>query len=992
MRRFSQLLYACAWLLCSTFPASSQVSIQFWTTDNGLPQNIIRGICQTPDGYLWLATFDGLVRFDGVRFTTFNRSNTPEIKGNRFGSLLCTADGDLWVATEWSGVTRRRQGRFTTYTTANGLPSNEVHNVIGDKEGHIWALSGASIVCWDEAGSRFVAQCSQHGESSLPTSNWLGSLDRGTGSDSGFWSLAGDRLRLFFPGRLLDYPLPRNWPAQSVIDAGGDLNGDIWLGGVGGRLAKLIAGRWSEPVSRLSDYRDSHGNVWNAGMASEPSGRLLRYVSLSSNRQQRKIVFNAFFEDREGSIWLATDGQGLCRLRKEAISVLSQEDGLPDRNIYPIYQDRAGSIWIGTWNRGLACVTNGKIKTFSTSEGLVSNRITAISEDRDGVLWVASDPGLHKMQNGRFQPVRSEFLRGVEVVRAIHQDPEGTLWFGTSQGLIQNKNGTWSLIGVKDGLAADDVRVIIDGRAGNLWIGGYGGLTSLDHGRFRHWTQADGLPSNSIRSLYEDSEGILWIGTYDGGLGRLQGGRFTRYSVQDGLFNDGVFQILEDSQSYLWMSSNRGIFRVAKRELTEFATGARRSVNSVAYTRSQGLRNEECNGGHWPAGIRARNGELWFPTQDGAAVIDPSRVEVNPHGPPVAIESILVDREPNGPDRAIRIQPGQENLEIQFTALSLINSERIQFKYQLVGLDRSWVDASSRRTAYYSHLPPREYDFRVIAANSDGVWNMQGAGLHISVLPPFYRAWWFLTLISLAVLAVLLVTWQYRVSHLKRAFAAQEAFSRQLIGSQEAERQRIAGELHDSLGQQLLIIKNWAMMALSSVAGHEALKEPLSEISTTASQSIDEVRGIAYNLRPYLLEKLGLTIAIQDLVKRVAASSGIPFTAEVASMDGSFSKEVEISIYRIVQEALNNTVRHSHATQASVRAAHKLELTELIIEDNGCGFTPAGARTAEQGRHGFGLRGIAERVRMLGGELKIQSAPGSGCVIHISLRRRESDK
>src|SRR5579863_3261898 len=235
MRCFLQLLYICAWLFCLTFSASSQVSIDWWTTDNGLPQNIISGICETPDGYLWLATFDGLARFDGVRFTTFNRANTPEIKSNRFDSLFCTAGGDFWAGTEASGVTRYHRGRFATYTTINGLPSNEVRKVIGDESGHIWALSRTSIVCWDEARTKFVELCSP-GDSPLSNSTWLGWVDRGTESGSGFWGLARDRLRVFFPGQLLDYPLPRHWPAHRVIAARADLNGDLWLSAVGGKV------------------------------------------------------------------------------------------------------------------------------------------------------------------------------------------------------------------------------------------------------------------------------------------------------------------------------------------------------------------------------------------------------------------------------------------------------------------------------------------------------------------------------------------------------------------------------------------------------------------------------------------------------------------------------------------------------------------------------------------------------------------------------------
>ena len=981
------------WLLvlfCPGFAAPAEYHIDSWTTENGLPQNVIRDVCQTPDGYLWLATMDGLVRFDGIRFVVFNRSNTPGIIGNRFTSLYCSGGGEFWAGTESSGITRYRQGKFTTYTTRQGLSSNYVPGIVGDQAGHVWALSNTSIVQWSEADSKFIGLPPEQSKwSYFPNGRF------------GFEGIDGDKLYLFAGGQFRKHALPGDWPRRIVTRVGQDLNGVVWLFAADGRFAKLSGGRWSKvlrahteqaasskPDGLASTYRDFRGNLWNIGIASDAGALLVQYLSLPSRAQPRRIPFNSFYEDREGSIWLCTDGQGLYRVRKEAVSVLSKEDGLPDRNIYPIYQDRAGAIWMGTWNGGLARFSKGKFTTFSAADGLRSNRIFSISEDRDGVLWVSSYPGLYRRLKGRFELVDNEILRGREV-QGIHQDREGTLWFGTGQGLLRFRDRSWSVITAKDGLASDDSRVIIDGREGNLWIGGYGGLASLYQGHFKHWTEADGLPSNSVRSLYEDGDGVLWIGTYDGGLGRLENGKLSRYSVRDGLFNNGVFQILEDSRGYLWMSCNRGIYRVSKSELNEFAKGKRSTISSISYGKSNGMRNDECNGGLWPAGIRAHNGELWFPTQDGVAVIDPGRVEVNSRPPPVVIESISVDGQSSTPDKPLHIPPGREDLEIEYTALSLIDSGQIRFKYRLVGLDRDWVNAYTRRTAYYSHLPAGEYDFRVIAANSDGVWNMDGKQVHISVLPPFYRTWWFLVTASLTASGAVYLAWQKRVLRLERAKKLQEVFSRQLIASQESERKRIAAELHDSLGQHLLIIKNWAALALRGLSGANVAKEPLAEISTTASQAIDEVRGISYNLRPYQLEKLGLTTAIQDLVDQTAASSAIRFVTELDRVDGAFPKDAEISIYRMVQESLNNAVRHSQATEARVLVTRQAGSVKITIQDNGRGFTPLHGRAPEPGRNGFGLLGIAERARILGGVAAIQSAPGAGTTISISLKSPE---
>jgi signal transduction histidine kinase/ligand-binding sensor domain-containing protein len=978
------------WMLValrSLSAASAQYHIDSWTTENGLPQNVVKDACQTPDGYLWLATMDGLVRFDGVRFVVFNRANTPGILGNRYTSLYCTSRGEFWAGTESSGVTRYRQGSFTTYTTEQGLPSNDVPGVTGDGSGQIWVLAHTSVVRWNEAESRFVE---------LPSEKSKYSHFSNSDERFGFWGINGDDLRLFVRGKVLHYLLPREWPRETLTTASQDLSGNIWLASPDGRLAKLSGGHWSKiirtsggetrlplPGDLASTYRDSRGNLWNIAVAPDPVTGLRRYLSLPSGGWSQRIAFNSFFEDREGSVWLPTNGQGLYRIRKQAISIFSKEDGLPDRNIYPINQDRAGAIWIGTWEGGLVRLSGGKLKTFSIADGLLSRRINSISEDRDGVLWVATPAGLQRMRNGRFELVQNE-TQGSGEVRAIHQDREGTLWLGTGQGLVRCRNGNWSVITAKDGLATDDVRVIINGRAGNLWIGGYGGLTSLDRGQLRRWTEANGLPSNSIRSLYEDRDGVLWIGTYDGGLGRLQKGRLTRYTVREGLFNNGVFQILEDSRGYLWMTCNRGIYRVSKSELNQFAVGQRRVISSIAYGKSDGMRNAECNGGLSPAGIRTRNGELWFPTQDGVAVIDPDRVTANLRPPPVAIESISVDGEPAESGKPLRIPPGRQNLQIDYTALSLLNSEQIKFKYKLQSLDRDWVDAGTRRTAYYSHLPPGNYVFTVIAANSDGVWNMDGKSVPVLVLPPFYRTWWFMTLASLLVAGAVVLAWQYRVTQLQHANALQQAFSRQLINSQEQERKRIASELHDSLGQHLVVIKNLVLVSLNNGKSDEAVRSHMEEISAEASRALGEVREISYNLRPYQLDRIGLTKAIEAIVKKASGASSIAFTSAIDEIDDVFPKDSEINFYRVVQECINNVLKHSRATEASVVVQRERVGLRLTVRDNGQGFTP-GTANPGQSADGFGMIGITERAQLLGGKPMIHSARNEGTMISIEI-------
>ena len=977
-RALSRVAGSLAWLLiffCAILPARAQYRFDVWTADNGLPQNVIRGIEQTPDGYLWIATFDGLARFDGVHFTIFNKSNTPGFTSNRFGAMYQDRDGDLWLTTEAGGVTRYHQGSFRAYGPAQGIPDNIVRGITGDRTGHVWILTADDIAEWNEASGKFVNIPQKFPGIHFEPFAW---------DTAGFWGQDKTKLYCFIRGRFVVYNLPPWLPSRSIWGTGVDATGAIWIESVDQRHTKIAAdGAITGPFGQVVtiSYVDDRGHPWTVRIGS----RLIRSLEYPSLGKVETIGIGAIYQDRERNLWLGSLGQGLYRFQVQSVQTYSTDQGLIDRNVYPIYQDHTGAIWLGAWDSGFSRFRDGKFANFVISNDPPAKLPTAIAEDGEGRLWVATHDGLSVFQNGRFGKVHGPLLPSGAVVQAMFLDRQGTMWFGTSQGLVSFKDGMSTLFTTRDGLAVDDVRVIAEDASGNLWIGGYGGLTRLHDDKLTHWTEHDGLPSNNVRAIYIDSDGVIWIGTYDGGLGRLKDGKFTRYTMRKGLFNDGVFQILEDARGNLWMSCNRGIYRVSKRELNEFADGKRGTITSVPYGKVDGMLNIECNGGLSPAGIKARDGKLWFPTQNGAAVIDPETVTTNPQPPPLVIESIMVDRVPISLDGPIRISPGKESLEIQYTALSFIKSEQIRFKYRMDRFDSNWVDAGLRRTAYYSHVPPGQYVFRVIAENSDGVWNNEGKALTITILAPFYKTPWFEMLMVLAAAALVLIAWRYRVMQLERANAMQQAFSRQLIASQESERKRIAAELHDSLGQRLIVIKNLAAFMLRS---REKLDSPaaqtLDEISGEAASAINETREISYDLRPFQLDRLGLTKAIEGMIRTVATASGIRFSKELDNIDDLFPEELRINFYRIVQECLNNVVKHSQATEASVRITHNARSVVLTIDDNGRGFSPA-ERSAPASSNGFGLTGMAERASLLGGDFKVRSAPGRGTTMTVEI-------
>lgn len=956
--------------------AGQQYSLKTWTVENGLPQNIIRGIEQTPDGYLWIATLNGIAHFDGVRFVVFNKNNTPGIASNRFSNMVQDKYGDLWIATEGGGLTRYHNGVFHTYGPEDGIPANGVRGIERDPSGNLWVLAEDDILMFDHSDGTFVDATPPGPKIHYEPLRW---------NNRGFWGRDQFGLRVLTGRHLVDYPMPPWLSASALWDVSVDQNGGLWLETYDGQHAFAAPGdlsikRVTPDVSPTISYRGTHGHAWTAHVGPH----LSRYLDFLSSGEHVSIEFRFLFEDREGNAWIGTEGDGLSELQEQSIHVYSKKDGLIGQNIYPIYQDRKGTIWMGAWPGGLSAFSNGKVTNYTTADGLPGRLVSALGGDREGWLWVGTHGGLATFRDGHFKEPGVK-LPAEAVAQAILEDRGGTLWIGTTNGLVAFRNGPSRTITVEDGLAGNDVKVILEGHNGDIWVGGYGGVTQIHDGQFTHWTEHEGLPSNNIRALYEDQQGVLWIGSYDGGLARFKNGKFTRYDERIGLSNNGVFQILEDDRGNLWMSSNRGIYRVRKSELNDVADGKRSTITSIAYGRADGMLNMECNGGVSPAGIRAPDGTLWFPTQDGVAVLNPRQIHSNPHPPPVVIESALIDRVPAEMRNGLTIRPGNENIELEYTALSFIHSDQVRFRYMHEGLDSNWVDAGSRRTAYYSHLPPGNYVFHVIAANSDGVWNDVGQSLSVTVLTPFYKTWWFISIEGLIVAGLIALAIYYRLRQLKQEQATQKAFSQQLIASQEKERQRIAAELHDSLGQRLIIINNLAQLYIKANKKEPSFDETaIGEIMAEIKHAIQETREISYNLRPFQLDRLGLTKAVEIVLRSVGSSLGLKIDSELDNIDDVFPKDLRINFYRIVQEAMNNIMKHAQATEVLVRVIREDDRVLLSIRDNGIGFTPTN-RPSKGGKSGFGLTGMEERAHLLGGVFRVRSTPGQGTITTVEI-------
>ena len=995
--------FACAVV---TAQPSYQPKYQFdhWTTDDGLPQNAVNAILQTRDGHLWLATFDGLVRFDGLQFTVFNKGNSRGIGSNRFDRLFEDRQGALWAVTGEGLLVKYQAGVFTTYTPKEGLLPWALSQMEleEDEAGNFQVVSREGIVKWKDG--RFITDAL---EGLLPAT--VGT--RWVHGNRLAWLAAGS-LYWYAHGRLNTYSTESGLPSLNIISVFEDQHGTVWINTRDAGLVQLKNGlftayplKYPSAEGAVSAHEDRKGNIWLAwsgGLGQLKDGRLTRYVV---SQDFLVSADTSVYEDREGNLWIGTSN-GLYRAREATFTVYTRRDGLSSDNVYSIFEDRGGGLWFGTWGGGVTEYQDGRFTHYRIEDGHASDFITTLYEDHAGYMWIGTSYGLQRFKDGRlsrYPDPNGFFGNGAW---AIHQDQAGRFWFGTSKGLIKYEGGRYTRYTTADGLAGDDVKAILEDRAGRLWIGTWGGLSSFEDGRFTSYTEQNGLASDHIRTLYEDTDGVLWIGTYDGGLSRFKNGRLTRCTTKDGLFNNGVFQILEDGRGYFWMSCNKGIYRVERQELNDFADGMIRSITSTAYGKNDGLLNVECNGGRQPAGWKTRDGRLWFPTMAGAAVIDPREITENTAPPPVVIEEVRIAGEPFALNELVKVPPDKKRFDIEYRGLSFIKPEHVKYRYKLEGLDNDWVDAGTRRVAYYNYVPHGEYTFTVIAANSDGVWNQTGQSIRIKVIPYWWEIRWVQALMGLSAalfLVSLVALWyRHRANQLKRESALQQEFSRGLIVFLDRERNRIAKDLHDEPKQYLFAISKYAWLIVNELSGlKENLKstpaetvdsaiERSREIELLAEKADAEMKGIIEDLRPQQLKELKLTAAIEDWIEaKTKESSSVNFSRDIDSVDGLFGDEAEVNIYRIVQEGINNIVKHSQATSASVNIKRDERAITIVIEDNGAGFAAEELNTTPG--IGLGLKLIRERAQMMGSKAVINSVRGCGTKITVKLDLPEQE-
>jgi ligand-binding sensor domain-containing protein/signal transduction histidine kinase len=991
-------IYACLWLCflrwCSLVLAAGQAPAQpggrylvdVWENDDGLPQSSIIAMTQTRDGYLWLGTVNGLVRFDGKRFTVFDEDTTPGLGGSPIVSLFEDTRDNLWIGSEGAGVILVGKGGSVT-NLGIGRGSRELR-ISEDASGAVWVCmaDGPLWRCRDGATNSFRSSTGYR---------WVMAEKSGK-----LWAMAeGQMIEVQTDGDFSRGVLPaqRRGPVENLDWLLASRNGGHW------RLANGRIGKWTgDTLDR--DFGSNHWSYARVSAACEDrEGNLVvgtlgegvfvyhlagGVSSISTNEGLSGNLILSLALDREGTLWVGTDGAGLNRVKPRHFQVVEQTRGVTVRSVC---EDGQGGLWM-SFNavelnaNGAGYVKDGVFRGYGRTEGLFNSSVWSVFVDRKGQVWAGTYGGLFQFINGRFHGIGT-VEAGWPRILAIHEDRQGQLWLGAQAGLVRWAGRDSKVFGRRDGLSAEEVLAMADDSEGNLWIGARGGgLNRLLAGKFTSFHRPDALPAADISSLYVDADGVLWVGTLGGGLARFHRGKWTRYTTREGLVSKSIGYLVEDTQGYLWIGSNQGLMRVKKQALNDCASGALASLPVRVFGQPDGLPTVECILGSQPGACRTRDGRLWFPTIKGLAHVDPARIVSNTNPPPVVIESVLVDgavRSASGlrarPPQRIVMSPQDERLEIQYTSLNLSASDRARFKHRLEGHETAWAEVGNLRIASYSRLPPGEYRFQVTACNEDGVWNEMGAEVTLVVEPHYWQTRWFLGLVGAAVLGLVAGAVYY---------VSTQKLQRQLAGlrQQEAleqERSRIARDIHDQLGANLTQVSLLGELVESDKDQPDEVAAHAKQISQTALETSRALDEIVWTVNPRNDTLDGLVNYICKYAQDYLAVAGLRYRLDVPAQlpNAPISPEVRHNVFLASKEAITNVVRHAQASSAWLRL--RLEPGRFTIEIQDDGRGPAGTRE-ERAQTRNGLRNMGRRMEDVGGSFEIGPAPERGTLVRLT--------
>jgi len=968
----------------------SQYAHTAWTVRDGFALGNIYAMAQTPDGYLWLGGEFGLVRFDGVRSLPWQSPAGQQLPDRNINALLVTRDGTLWIGT-FAGLVSWSNGKLTRVP----LPGGQfIASLFEDREGTVWAATLGTPTGRLCQIRKSGMQCNSD-DNAFGRAVWaLYEDNSGT-----LWAAAESGLWRIKPGPAKRYPTSTELIGLSKTDEGRLLmaiHGAGLLQLVGNKLESYPVRASINSKMPLGDHdldanrvlRDRDGGLWigsvERGLIHSHHGQT--DVFTKADGLSGDVVLS-LFEDREGNIWISTTG-GLDRFRELPVATVSVKQGLSSDATQTVLAATDRSIWVGA-HEGLTRLQNGQATIFRKANGLPDDLVQSLFQDDRGRFWVSTRHGLAYFEEGRF--VANGAIRSGEV-HYITGDKAGNLWLSENRGLLHLCDGRlveqipWQAFGRHQQANV----VLADREQGGLWLGFWvdGGVSYVKDGKVRaSYTTADGLGQGPVPDLRLDSDSALWVATEYGGLSRIKEGRVATLTTVNGLPCDTINATMEDNDRSLWLYMGCGLVRIQRSELDAWIAHPKRRVEMTIWDAADGVRLRSSAASEYgPRVAKSTDGKLWFVTGEGVQVVDPHHLAFNNVEPPVHIEQVVADHQnywQNITGTAVsnlRLPARTRDLTINYTALSLVAPEKVHFKYMLEGQDQDWREVVNDRQAQYTNLAPRHYRFRVIASNNSGVWNDQGDTLEFSVAPAYYQTNWFRVLCVVAVLLLLWAAYQFRVHQLHHEFDM-------TLEARVGERTRIARELHDTLLQSFHGILLHLQTVSNELPGGQT-KQKLDGVIDQAARAIVEGRDAVQGLRTSTIEGNDLALAINTLGEELAGAESAPhrpyFTVQVEGTPRNLHPIVRDEVYRIAGEGLRNAFRHADAQRVEVEIRYDDRQLRVRVRDDGKGIDPK--LISEDGREGhFGLRGMRERSKLIGGKLSVWSEVNSGTEVELSI-------
>lgn len=1043
IRNFSLVGLVIMGVISSGHGASSpgDYLVDIWTSENGLPDSSVAAIAQTPEGYLWVGTYNGLARFDGVRFVTFDPANTPALAHAGVRKISVDDQGTLWINTFDGSMTSFRQGIFTREWTGGedlgrireaalvSSQSNQVTFLLRNGDLRRKSLDAPPGTGWQDLipiNEAVGAQCLVDGQGTIwyrgtnltlswlkdddfelfsPTADFVGGRVNCIATDpQGRLWIGTDKAIAMWNGSHFQTVTPTNGESQVNVEFLSVASDDHIWAGVNGRVRMASGRRWileaeattnvfTRPYpygGRIGVREDHHGGVWfldyGLGLTHiSADGRVRRFGAQDGFSGERVYCL---FEDREGNWWMGLEAGGLVRIRERRFQTAEAGGQVLPTPAKSISEETNGVVWIGTLGAGLMRGDAGVYTNLTIPGGTGQGFVFCVCPDTMGRLWLsAGNENLYVYETNVFRQI-SPLIHGV---KSIFTDKAGRIWVGTHGGLYFASAGAFDFQ-LFPKTEVKNVRVMAEDRLGSLWVGcNDGALLRISGSELAEFHPSDKKTTQPIWSLLTEPDGTVWAGTFRGGLLRFRDGQFARFATGEGFPNDIICQILSDDAGNLWLGSHQGIFRIKKSALNDFADGSTNAIAVTMFGRSDGLPSLDCSGGYQPSAWRGHDGRLWFATTKGAVSVQPEQIRSNPLPPAVVIEEIMIDgkgldlttRAQGKPfsagivydrdQKIMKVPPGKHQFEFRFTGVSLVSSDRVQFRYRLEGADDRWSKVGIKRVAEYNLLPPGTYRFRVIAGNSDGYWNETGDFLTLEIQPHFYETLWFRILLGLmATMLVAGVVWYSATRRLHRKL--EQLARHQAV---ERERARIAKDIHDDLGANLTLIAR-----LGHLARQEKSVDRIEKMEGTARQAIKSLDEIVWAVNPrndtldHLIDYTG------QFATDYLYASGIRCLMDVPDQVPRFEvpSNVRHNIFLVVKEALQNIVKHAQATEVWLRISTTRNDLRIVIEDNGKGF-----EREPNDALADGLRNMRQRMDEIGGQCQVESRVDMGTKIFIEL-------